>query len=69
MFVLVAVLAARTGRIRRQTARAALAVLGGVPVVAVALALTHSTDAGAGVASHPGCGYTYFISRPWTASA
>jgi hypothetical protein len=51
MFLVVAGLAARTGRIRRQALRVSVVVLSGGSVAAVVLALTHSTDAWAGAAS------------------
>lgn len=51
LFLAATVLAMRTGRVGRRTARLAIAIAVGGSVVAVTLALTHSAGAGAGVAS------------------
>ncbi|MGE5131576.1 MAG: potassium channel family protein [Gemmatimonadota bacterium] len=51
LFVVVAALATRTGRIGRRNARMALIIMVSGSAAAVVLALTHSADAGAGAAS------------------
>ncbi len=51
LFVLVAALATRTGRISRQHARLAIIIMLAGSAAAVILTLTHSADAGAGAAS------------------
>lgn len=51
LFVVVAALATRTGRIGRRNARMALIIMVSGSAAAVVLALTHSADAGAGGAS------------------
>ena len=51
MFLAVAGLAIRNGRVRRRTAHVALTVLGAGSVIAVLLAVLHGADAGAAVAS------------------
>jgi hypothetical protein len=51
LFVWVATLAVRSGKVGKRATRQALIVTAGGSLIAITLALTHSADAGAGVAS------------------